>query len=52
MPESVKKVGEYTVAFGEGKPKQGDKQALSPIYRCASLLERSLAQHVPDAIVA
>ena len=52
MPDSVKKVGEYTVAIGEGKPKQGDKQALSPIYRCASLLESSISQYVPDAMVA
>ncbi len=38
MPEAVRKVGEYTIAIGEGKPKQGEKNALSPIYRSVGLL--------------
>ena len=35
MPE-VTNVGKYTVALGEGTPKHGEKNALSPIYRCAA----------------
>ena len=30
----LKKVGEFVVALGEGTPKQGEKNALSPVYRC------------------
>ncbi|BDA46672.1 Long chain acyl-CoA synthetase 3 [Coccomyxa sp. Obi] len=33
MPEQVKQVGTFTVAIGHGKPKEGSKNALSPIYR-------------------
>jgi hypothetical protein len=33
MPEQVKQVGNFTVAIGQGKPKEGSKNALSPIYR-------------------
>lgn len=40
MPDAVKKIGEYTIAIGEGKPKQGEKNALSPIYRFATPLDR------------
>ena len=42
MPE-VRNVGKYTIALGEGTPKHGEKNALSPIYRYAAVdLERSL----------
>ena len=40
MPDTVKKIGQYTIAIGEGKPKQGEKNALSPIYRFATPLGR------------
>lgn len=52
MPETVRKVGEYTVAIGEGTPKQGDKNALSPIYRSVSLLAAAVMQHQAYAVLA
>ena len=52
MPEAVRKVGEYTVAIGEGKPKDGNKNALSPIYRYDSTLASAVMQHLPNAIFA
>ena len=52
MPEAVRKVGEYTVAIGEGKPKEGNKNALSPIYRYVGLLAGAVMQHSPDAMLA
>lgn len=37
MPEQVKQVGTFTVAIGHGKPKEGSKNALSPIYRLVAI---------------
>ncbi len=52
MPEAVRKVGEYTVAIGEGKPKHGDQNALSPIYRSVGLPGGAVMQHALNAILA
>lgn len=52
MPEQVKKVGKYTVAIGKGKSKQGEKNALSPIYRCVTALLGSVKLSVLFAMPA
>jgi len=44
MPEQVKQVGTFTVAIGQGKPKQGSKNALSPIYRFGMIAKDTVTQ--------
>lgn len=41
LNEGEKIVGQATVPLGRGRPKDGDKPARSPIYRCGPLAESS-----------
>ena len=47
----AEKVGKYTVAIGEGKPRLASKNAISPIYRCDSATDRCNGRSGSPSIV-